>query len=60
LAEHETLTGLLDNGWLSLAVVDPRQDHRAFRYAGDLEWTPIGDRRESPRSRPSPAPAADE
>jgi uncharacterized protein YbcC (UPF0753/DUF2309 family) len=39
LAEHDELTGLLDNGWLSLTVVDPRQDHRAFSYDGDLSWT---------------------
>ncbi|MFB6307880.1 MAG: DUF2309 domain-containing protein [Haloarculaceae archaeon] len=41
LAEHDDVAGLLDNGWLSLTVVDPTQDHRAFDYAGDLEWTPI-------------------
>lgn len=32
LAELEEVTELLDNGWLSLTVVDPTQDHRAFRY----------------------------
>jgi hypothetical protein len=40
LADHEAMRGLLDNGWLSLTVVDPRQDHRAFHYDGDLDWAP--------------------
>jgi uncharacterized protein YbcC (UPF0753/DUF2309 family) len=44
LADHDELAGLLDNGWLSLTVVDPQQDHRAFHYAGDLAWMPLEDR----------------
>ena len=40
LAACEDVTGLLDGDWLSLTVVDPRRDHRAFRYEGDAEWTP--------------------
>ena len=40
LSEHDEVTALLDNGWLSLTVVDPRQDHQAFHYAGGLRWTP--------------------
>jgi len=43
LADHGALAGLLDNGWLSLTVVDPEQDHRAFQYDGDLAWTPLPD-----------------
>jgi hypothetical protein len=35
------VTELLDNGWLSLTVVDPEQDHRAFHYDGDLSWVPL-------------------
>jgi len=50
LAEHPDLTGLLDNDWLSLTVVDPQQDHRAFHYDGGLEWRPLLD-----RERPEPA-----
>jgi Uncharacterized protein conserved in bacteria len=38
LAEHDRLTNLLDNDWLSLCVIDPRQNHRIFEYTGDLEW----------------------
>jgi len=60
LAEHESLAELLDNGWLSLSVVDPEQDHRPFHYDGDLEWTPAS---EPPTSDPDPAatpPAADD
>jgi uncharacterized protein YbcC (UPF0753/DUF2309 family) len=40
LADHDHLQELLDNGWLSLTVVDPTRDHRAFEYAGALEWSP--------------------
>ena len=51
LADHADVAGLLDNGWLSLTVVDPEQDHRAFHYAGGLEWTPVSDR---PTASPEP------
>jgi uncharacterized protein YbcC (UPF0753/DUF2309 family) len=58
LADHADVAGLLDNGWLSLTVVDPEQDHRAFHYAGDLAWTPVSDR---PEASPEPAaPVADD
>ncbi|MFB6105686.1 MAG: DUF2309 domain-containing protein [Halobacteriaceae archaeon] len=43
LADHDDLTGLLDNDWLSLTVVDPTRDHRAFQYAEGLEWTPAAE-----------------
>jgi len=39
LADHDELTTLLDNGWLSLTVVDPTQEHTAFHYDGELSWT---------------------
>ena len=39
LSEHETLAQLFDNGWLSLTVVDPEQDHRAFRYGDEPSWS---------------------
>jgi uncharacterized protein YbcC (UPF0753/DUF2309 family) len=41
LGRHEHLTDLLDNGWLSLTVVDPELSYRAFHYDGDLTWTVI-------------------
>ena len=41
LAANEDVARLLDNGWLSLTVVDPTQDHAAFHYAGALSWTPM-------------------
>jgi uncharacterized protein YbcC (UPF0753/DUF2309 family) len=44
LSAHSQLTELLDNDWLSLTVVDPEQDHRAFRYESDCEWTPVSER----------------
>jgi uncharacterized protein YbcC (UPF0753/DUF2309 family) len=40
LADHDEVATLLDNNWLSLTVVDPTQDHRAFHYEEDLEWQP--------------------
>ena len=43
LADHEELTQLLDNGWLSLTVVDPTQDHRAFEYERDMAWEPVSE-----------------
>ncbi|MFB6166308.1 MAG: DUF2309 domain-containing protein [Haloarculaceae archaeon] len=43
LADHDDLLALLDNDWLSLTVVDPTQDHRAFGYGGDLEWSPVAE-----------------
>ncbi|WP_066417343.1 DUF2309 domain-containing protein [Halorubrum aethiopicum] len=56
LADHGKLSELLDNDWLSLTVVDPTRDHRAFRYEEDLEWTPAVERSEAPEAS-SPAPA---
>jgi uncharacterized protein YbcC (UPF0753/DUF2309 family) len=43
LAANEHLATLLDNGWLSLTVVDPQRD-AAFEYAGDLTWEPVAER----------------
>jgi len=51
LSDHDHLVALLDNGWLSLTVVDPQQDHTPYEYDGDLEWTPT---RTTPRATPSP------
>ena len=42
-ASVETVRTLLDNGWLSLTVVDPTREHRAFRYAGTGEWVAVDD-----------------
>jgi len=59
LADADDVTQLLDNEWLSLTVVDPTQDHRAFRYAGELAWEPA---REAATRRPAletPATADD-
>jgi hypothetical protein len=42
LERHEHLVDLLDNGWLSLTVVDPEQEYRAFHYDGELDWTVVG------------------
>ncbi len=57
LAEHPELADLLENNWLSLTVVDPTQDHRAFEYERDLEWSPVSDLSEAEATEPF-APAA--
>ena len=60
LADHGELAQLLDNDWLSLTVVDPTQDHRAFRYEADLEWIPESDPVEAhPEASNAPAVADD-
>jgi uncharacterized protein YbcC (UPF0753/DUF2309 family) len=41
LADNGDVADLLDGRWLWLTVVDPTRDHRAFDYAGDLEWRPL-------------------
>jgi hypothetical protein len=46
----------VDNGWLSLTVVDPEQEHRAFEYEGDLVWTAAPDR---PTDGTGPEPGAE-
>ena len=60
VAEHENLTDLLDNGWLSLTVVDPTRDHRAFHYEGDLSWDAVSAPDVArPASAPTPSVADD-
>ncbi|PSP63220.1 DUF2309 domain-containing protein, partial [Halobacteriales archaeon QH_8_67_36] len=44
LADHEDVATLLDNGWLSLTVIDPTEDHAAFEYTGELSWSPADER----------------
>ncbi|MDG5774916.1 DUF2309 domain-containing protein [Haloarculaceae archaeon H-GB2-1] len=60
LASNDEIRELLDNGWLSVTVVDPEQDNRAFHYDGDLEWDPHA--AERPESTPAAVemPAADD
>jgi uncharacterized protein YbcC (UPF0753/DUF2309 family) len=58
LSDHGNLTDLLDNGWLSLTVVDPQRDHRAFLYDGNLDWRPVAERTATGPERPSTASAA--
>ncbi|WP_435099344.1 DUF2309 domain-containing protein [Halorubrum sp. N11] len=61
LADHDEVTQLLDNDWLSLTVVDPTQGHRAFEYERDLEWQSLSEPAETdlPETEPE-APAAPE
>ncbi|EMA66942.1 hypothetical protein C461_09297 [Halorubrum aidingense JCM 13560] len=60
LAEHEELTELLDNDWLSLTVVDPTQDHRAFHYEDALTWSPLFEQPEPPSEAPTVPAVADD
>ena len=60
LATHAELTDLLDNNWLSLTVVDPTQDHSAFAYERDLEWSPVSALSEADRTEPTAPAAADD
>ena len=60
LADHEELTEILDNDWLSLTAVDPTQDHRVFQYEESLEWAPVSERTEAhPEVPNTPAVAND-
>ncbi|MYL15470.1 DUF2309 family protein [Halorubrum terrestre] len=56
LADNEAVTGLLDNDWLSLTVVDPTRDHRAFGYEEELAWAPVPEAAEA-HAEPRTAPA---
>jgi len=58
LADHEEVTELLDNDWLSLTVVDPTQDHRAFHYEEQLAWSSVSQGTQ-PAEPAQPAEAAD-
>ncbi|EMA65087.1 DUF2309 domain-containing protein [Halorubrum kocurii] len=61
LADHEAVVQLLDNDWLSLTVVDPTQEHRAFEYERDMEWRPAPEPAASDPAAADPeAPAAPE
>jgi len=60
LADHDEVTELLDNDWLSLSVVDPTQDHRVFHYEGDLEWRPIAEREARRPEMPETPAVADD
>jgi uncharacterized protein YbcC (UPF0753/DUF2309 family) len=60
LADHEGVTELLDNDWLSLTVVDPTRDHRAFHYEQGLEWTPEAADAEASAETPNAPTVADD
>jgi len=60
LADHEAVTELLDNDWLSLTVVDPTQDHRAFHYEEQLEWSSGFEGADPHREMPNAPAVADD
>jgi uncharacterized protein YbcC (UPF0753/DUF2309 family) len=41
LAANDQVRDLLDNGWLSLTVIDPTQEHAAIEYTGAGSWSPL-------------------
>jgi len=60
LSDHAEVAELLNNDWLSLTVVDPTQDHRAFHYQEDFEWTPVATQTDPlPEEQGVPAAADD-
>jgi hypothetical protein len=59
LARHAAVTGLLDDGWLSLTVVDPTQDATPYRYRAGGRWVPADDAA-APESDSAAAPTTDE
>ncbi len=60
LADREELATLLDNDWLSLPVVDPTRDHRAYRYGNEEKWTAATEQsRDDPVAPTVPAAADD-
>jgi uncharacterized protein YbcC (UPF0753/DUF2309 family) len=60
LADHEELTEILDNDWLSLTVVDPTQDHRVFHYEESLEWMAVSEQTEAHPEMPNTQVVADD
>jgi uncharacterized protein YbcC (UPF0753/DUF2309 family) len=60
LAKNGELAELLDNDWLSLTVVDPTQEHRAFHYEEDLEWTPVSEEAAPEPAAPTTPAVADD
>jgi Uncharacterized protein conserved in bacteria len=57
LADHDGVTELLENNWLSLTVVDPQQDHRSFRFDGDLSWVDSSEREPPTDQGPTASPS---
>ncbi|MFC7073969.1 DUF2309 domain-containing protein [Halovenus rubra] len=59
LSENQQLQELLDNNWLSLTAIDPQQDHRAFHYESDLEWTQLETQTTTPDPTATPSACSD-
>ena len=51
LGRHASLRALFDNGWLHLFALD-EAGRMAWRYAGDLQWSAMGDRDAPHASQP--------
>ena len=60
VADHEELTEILDNNWLSLTVVDPTQNHRVFHYDESLEWTAVSKQTDAQPEMPNTQAVADD
>jgi uncharacterized protein YbcC (UPF0753/DUF2309 family) len=59
LAGHDAVTSLLDNGWLSLSVVDPERDD-VYHYDGQLTWSPARSDTPAAPERAAPTATADD
>ena len=51
LGRHPNIRALFDNGWLHLFALD-EAGRMAWRYAGDLQWTAMGDGEAAQPSEP--------
>jgi len=60
LADHEEVTELLDNDWLSLTVVDPQQDHRALQYESEGSWRQLPEQAVAPLETATASSAVDD
>ncbi|WP_435073612.1 DUF2309 domain-containing protein [Halorubrum sp. HHNYT27] len=60
VTSHEGVTELLDNDWLSLTVVDPTQDHRAFQYERGANWQPMSESAPAEQAEPVAPMVADD
>jgi uncharacterized protein YbcC (UPF0753/DUF2309 family) len=41
LSKNENLKMLLDNEWIYLLVIDPKQNNDIFRYRKSLQWESV-------------------
>ncbi len=47
LLSNKNLKTLLDNEWIYLMVMDPKQNNEIFRYKKSIKWTTVSNKKES-------------